>query len=338
MKPIFQRIRSIIGTDRESLLIAMVMSAAIASVVYYSRERATDNMNYFILCVLGIAAVGYCVVGSAAATKAWFERRPIRMIGWVAVVMVAMLWEANAHLGVGSANQDALTATRTANFEAREDTKEAVNRAAGKLRTLKEEAAWGAKEPLEAVQAKIEAKEAHKFYRINTEQCTVMKGRETTQFCQEYRELQAAKALAMRKVTLAEEVKAAERELETARAAAKGVKTTMTAERADTRNIRKVVAAMGVTDYDADLGQAALLVLAMLAFLSIAEILRTAREFDDKPKVPWAIFSFLRKCVHFLTHGEWKEPPRINNSTHVTYVDGKPEELLRLLASRGVAA
>ena len=312
MKPLVARLRSLVH-DREQILIWLVMGAAICSVVYYGRERATDSVNYVILVALGIAAVGYCVVGSANATRAWFERRLLRCLLWVAVVAVAMLWETNAHLGVGSANQDALSAARVAGFEARADARAVVNAKADRVLSLKRDAAWTSDVPAPDVLApKIQAAMAHKFYRVTTGNCTVTKGPETTKFCQDLRQLEADLAMAQRKDRIAGELAVAERELEQARAAAGAVKTVTTADRADARNIRKVAAWAGVTDYDAELSNAALFVLAMLVFMSLTEVLRIAREFDGQPRQPWGIGATMRKLRHFLIHGEWRD-------TSVTY-------------------
>lgn len=317
MLPLITRLRVLIaGFDRERVLIWLVMTAAICSVVYYGRERATDPVNYAILVAIGIAAVGYTVVGSGNATRAWFERRPLRCAVWLAIIGVAIVWESVAHLGVGSANQDALVATRVAGFEARTDAKDTVERAAGKVLEIRRRAAWEySGEPVEAVQARIDAAHAHKFYRINTVQCSIMKGPETTKFCNELRQLEANKAMASQKIMIAEELKIAERELEAARAAAASVKTVTTAERADARNIRKVAAWMGYASYDAEFGNAALLVVAMLSFLTIAEALRTAKEYDGRPRTPWGVGALMRRLRHFIVNGEWRDPSVTNNYT-----------------------
>ena len=320
MQPLIAKLRALL-CDRERLLLTIVAMAALGSVVYYSKERATDTANYAILVAIGVAAVGYCVIGSTNATHAWFQRRPLRCALWTSVVAVAMLWEANAHLGVGSANQDALSATRVASFEQRVDRKGEVNRIAGNLNDLKREAAWQyTGDPIDASQSKIEAAHAHKFYRVNTQGCTIVKGPETTKFCNDLKQLEANKAMAARKLLLAEEIKAAEAGLAQARAAAEKAPVTASAERADTRNIKKVALGLfGIENYDADFGNAALLVLAMLAFMSLTEVLRTAREYDRADVPSWGVVRLARKLWHFAKTLEWAEPPHVAGKSVVLH-------------------
>ena len=298
----------------ELWLVRCTIVASVISVFYYAGDKAKDQWTQAILVLLGLAAVGFHYWGAKNACRSWYERQIGAFCLWLMIVVGAVSWEVNNQLLVVSNNQDNLTAVRQTSYDTSIDRKEAVNRAAGKLNDLKREKAWQAVvDPAEAIQAKIDGKKSHKWWEA-TEQCNKTKGPQTRAFCDEYRQAEADKVTAMRKVVLVEEVKAAEQQLEDARKANEGIKAVTSTERADFKNLKKLATLMGsgeLSEDDVEFSQSLLTIMVMALFLTVAGWLIKSQEYEGLPRKPWGVAA-LFSAIYRWCYRQWtgENPPQ----------------------------
>lgn len=268
----------------ELWLIRCVLVASIIAVVYYSGDKAKDGPTQAILIFLGLAAVGFHYVGAKKACAAWYNRSLGGLFAWTLVISGAIVWEVNSQMGISSANQDNLSTIQRTSALGFQDAREAVNHAARKRDELRKEAAWQATvDPVDAVQSKIDAAKAHRFWSL-TDQCSEPKGKQTREFCTSYRQHVADKATAVRKAELAVEIERADKEWKDAQAKAGSVKAVASMDRADLRNLKRLT---GLGDSDLELSQSLLVVLVMALFLTVAGWLIKAEEFANVTPKPW---------------------------------------------------
>lgn len=273
----------------------LLMIAGMVAVIYFSQDRGADKVLVFIAAAVGIAGVYYCRKAADIAANAWYQRRAMKFAAGLVLLAAAYTIEGNNHFSVGSHNQDELTASRVAAKQSYDDRLNEANRAGARVLELRQEVAWKTElPPVEAIQAKIDAAKAHKFFRVNTTECTVMKGPETTRFCRELRQLEADKAMALRKLQIAEELKVAEAEHAKAKAKLEGTHVVTTTERADVRNIKKVAAFFGVNNFDVEFSNALLMFMGLCLFLSLREWLHVAEQYEGKPLRPWPFMQWAR--------------------------------------------
>lgn len=273
----------------------LLMIAGMVAVVYFSVGRGSDPVTVFVVAAVGIAGVYYCRKGADIAANAWYQRRVMKLCTGMVLLIAAYTIEANNHFSVGSHNQDELTAQRVSAKQSYDARKAEANAAGARVLKLRQEDAWKTElPPVDAIQAKIDAAKAHKFYRVNTTECTVMKGPDTTKFCRELKQLEADKAMALRKLQIDEELKSAETAHAKATAALESTQVVTTTERADVRNIKKAAAYLGVPNLDVEFSNALLMFMGLCLFLSLREWLHVADQYEGKPLRPWPLFAWLR--------------------------------------------
>jgi hypothetical protein len=271
--------------DRPELwLVRSVLLAAIIAVVYYSGDKAKDAPTQAILIFLGLAAVGFHFVGAKKACAAWYSRCLGSLLAWVLVIAGAVAWEVNSQMGISSANQDNLSMLQRTAAVVTQTNDDEVNRLAASLMAKQGEAAWRTDTgPVGVVQARIDTMRAHKWW-ASTNQCAEPKGPQTRDYCAAYRQAEADKAMAVRRATLAEEIKAVERELAAARSKRSAAPQVASVERADLRNLKRLT---GLSSADLELSQSLLVVLVMALFLTVAGWLIKAEEFEGRTLRPW---------------------------------------------------
>ena len=304
--------------DLELVAIFIAMVVGIISVIYYSRARATDTMNYVVLCGIGIAAVIFAKTAASGFVTSLFNRKLLRMAGYAVILAAAYAWDFNAHLAVGSSNQDGLSAIRQAAYTATSTKEQAEAEALEALKTAKRDAeeirraGWelfptvAGKQlaSIDAADAAIQVAEAHKFFKL-TDGCRETKGPQSRAHCDMLAELKAAKAkialmLAERsKLPEASKLVAdAEARLKAARDDRAHTPVVLTTERADAANLIKLAKLAGIDGYDVNFGNAALFAIAMLIFISVTEAIRTAKEFDGLPRKEWPWMAPIRRGLY----------------------------------------
>lgn len=318
----------------ELWLVRCVIVACLISVVYYSSDKAKDPWSQAILILIGFAAVGFHFIGAKKACRSWYERRPAALVMNALIVMGAICWETNNQMVVASGNQDNLTNLRQTAYDTAADRKAAVNRSATKLLDLKREKAWQAVvDPAEALQAKLDNARAHKFWDM-TDGCKATKGPQTRAFCDAYRQAEADKATALRKLEIGEEIKIAEQELATARVENKNIVAVASADRADFRNLKRLTA---LSTEDLELGQSLLMVLVMALFLTVAGWLIKAEEYEGKVLGPWGVAHALRRLYRwFYRTMTGSDPPGLTVYTDERAVGRIKADFAAALRANGI--
>lgn len=293
----------------------LLMIAGMVAVIYFSQDRGADKVLVFIAAAVGIAGVYYCRKGAQIAADAWYQRRLMKFCAGLLLLGAAYTIEANNHFSVGSHNQDELTAHRVAAKQAYDVRKEEANLAGAKVLELRQEAAWKTElPPVDAIQAKIDAAKAHKFFRVNTAECTVMKGAETTKFCRDLKQLEADKAMALRKLQIAEELKIAEADHAKKTAALEGTSVVTTTERADVRNIKKAAAFLGFKEFDVEFSNALLMFMGLCLFLSLREWLHVAEQYEGKQLRSWPFVAWAKRKWNGTAEPEQTVTPLVRSA------------------------
>jgi hypothetical protein len=294
-----------------------VMAASAIAVVYYAGDKAKDTPTQAIYILLGLAVVGFHVSGAKKLCKSWFERRPVALLGWALVVGFCAMWEGNSQLTIASQNQGNLTTLQRTAFVKSSTHEDEVNRIAGALLAKQNEAAWKTDVgPIGAIQQRIDGAKANRFWSV-TEECTEIKGNQTRKFCADYRQALADKAMAERRMTLDEEIKALNAELASARKARTSGPALASADRADFNALKKLT---NWTDEQLEIGQSVMLWLMMSALLTIAGILVKSEEYEGKERKRWFNFNLREWAARLRKAWDGTDHTVVVNRMHTTHM------------------
>lgn len=300
-------------------IIRMVFLAGILAVWMHSGAPLFGWEQLAFALLLGLAALSFEYLGSTRITRAWFERTPLAVVGWALVWAGAFAYSANAWLGVASEGQAHKGAVHKAANHKYIDSRGEMDRLS---KDLKAERANVERLRLaanyqtvvdgvtlatpDAADAMIDKAKAHRWWNL-TNGCAEPKGKQTSDFCANYRSAVAAKANLLDAITRKEElkiaedkVKALEPKYEKAKADAASAPVVASTDRDDNRLIRRIGAFDDQTASDV---QAVLKVIVISLFLSLAGFLREAEHHRNQPRKPWGVARWFRHTWYSLWHG-----------------------------------
>lgn len=319
MIKLFAALRNILSLAR--LLQAVVMAAATVSVWYAAERMATGGEQRFILVALGFAAIGYLVVGSGRACRAWFERRIGEFAVCALVLVTAISWEAKMHLSTASLNEAGLTNVQKAKHNTLVSNADEFKRATETFNTAQFARDSLSREflaPLPTIAGKpvatgAEARAIADNMRADkrrwdaTNGCKEAVNKAQREFCGKYTEaltaLKASDAKAGIEARLNEANKIfnqAAADLKAARAASDGSEVVTSGDRADTRNMIKLAAFLGFSSYDAEFSNALQMIIVISIILMVSEWTLVADEYKGKPRKPWGAIDAVRRAYSFL--------------------------------------
>ena len=337
-------------------IVRLVFAAGAMYIYMHSGAPVPAWMGIAAALVLGIAALAFEYLASHNVVRAWHERSVGGIVCWSMIWIGAFAYGSNAWLGAASEGQESKAGLAKAAYYTSQDATSEVDRARGKVVTYKAERdrihqeRWA---PLptvagNAVGSGSEARELLKGYESNTrfyaqltKQCTETRGPETRAFCKSYAEAKAAVAASDARETKALALEAAEKNLAVAEAAL--------AEARARADITPTV----TSDKRADLGilvryshmsertamdvQAMLKVAVISLFISLTGFLMAMEEYRNKPRRQWPLVARLKRLIYGKDASDPVYAGRDATTTvveHRTTIDGRPSELLKLLASR----
>ncbi len=312
----------------EVWLVRSTILASVISVFYYAGDKAKDSPTMAIMVLLGLAAVGFHYWGAKNACRSWYERQIGAFMLWIAIVAGAITWEVNNQLVVASANQDNLTNIRQTSFNAASDARGSVKEKETVLAlALASRSKMEPRQSAAAARAVIDNSKAHKYWKA-TDNCTATKGQKTRDFCSAYLAAVADLSLWDNISAADKRVADAKADLDSARAAASGVKAVSSIERSDFKNLKRLAnwyAGSEVSQDDLELSQSMLMILTMALFLTIAGWLIKSQEYEGQPRKPWGIANALHRAYRWLHRllfgGEPGNVKIIENNTVVTKTD-----------------
>lgn len=325
-------------------LISLVLVAAGISVYHYADASSSSTSTFVALLCLGLAGIGFHWHGAGKVVQAWHERRATAMVFWSVVVIAAIAWEGRSQLGLASTNLDSVKATRVAGWQHQEDartslafaqSKAGAERKALEALRAREQAASSLSingKPVtgpDVAQAEVDRLKGQKRFWDLTKGCTEAPGKQTREYCDNYRGALAAKATAENLLTIKEEVKrqeavVAEADSVLARAgqAASITPAVVSAERADITTIKRV---LSLSTADAELSNSLLLWIVTFVLLTIGGGLEKAEEYAGKASPAWINWRRIADALRYLITG--KRGPEIPAGTRIvertTIIDPK---------------
>lgn len=196
-------VRSAIPGGNKLALWLVFFAGAITVIKKAAPDTVPDYAVYFGIS-LGIAALLYEMTASKDMIRAWWHGRAGSMLASGAIWFCAFAFSINNWIGAASESQVEKSNVHKMSLMATQAVTGNLSDAEAKLDRLREQRADLSRKSIgdgmantkpwstpQAAQAAVQTAEAHRWFRENTQGCTITKGSQTRQFCADY---QSAKA------------------------------------------------------------------------------------------------------------------------------------------------